>query len=84
MQEESEAEAEEEECNPEPVFEGDSAQVSSGLDYFRALNDAGLPLIDELQAAAASGDMTAAQAAYLRSRPVYEQVVCPTVLLMDI
>ena len=61
-------------CNPAPVFQGTSPQVSAGLAYLRALNQFELAQVDALAKAVESGNLSAAQEAYNRSRPLYEQV----------
>lgn len=61
-------------CNPDPVFNGESPQVSAGLAYLKALNRYELTQVDALAKAISAGDMSAAQEAYNRSRPLYEQV----------
>ena len=61
-------------CNPAPIFQGTSPQISAGLAYLRALNQFELPQVDALAKAINTGNLSAAQAAYNRSRPLYEQV----------
>ncbi|CAL5223435.1 g5950 [Coccomyxa viridis] len=61
-------------CNPAPVFQGTSPQISAGLAYLRALNQFELAQVDALAKAINSGNLSAAQAAYNRSRPLYEQI----------
>ena len=62
-------------CSPDPVFKGDSPpQVSAGLAYLRALNQYETTQVDALVKAINAGNMSAAQQAYNRSRPLYEQV----------
>ncbi|MCC0176257.1 EfeM/EfeO family lipoprotein [Waterburya agarophytonicola K14] len=51
-----------------------SAQVDAGLSYFQEQAVAELPLVEALAAAIASGDLAAAQQAYIESRPPYEQI----------
>ena len=64
-------------CNPAPVFQETSPQISAGLAYLRALNQFELAQVDALAKAINSGNLSAAQAAYNRSRPLYEQVRVP-------
>jgi hypothetical protein len=61
-------------CSPAPLLPGDAPPVAEGVAYLRALNRYELPLVDALQRAIASGNMSAARAAYVRMRPLYEQV----------
>ena len=61
-------------CNPDPVFKGDSPQVSAGLAYLQALNQYETTQVDALVKAINAGNLSAAQQAYNRSRPIYEQV----------
>ncbi|MGF1575482.1 MAG: EfeM/EfeO family lipoprotein [Cyanophyceae cyanobacterium] len=49
-------------------------QVSQGLAYFQEQAELQLPLVKDLLAAIQSGDLANAQAAYILSRPPYEQI----------
>ena len=49
-------------------------QVDAGLNYFKEQAVAQLPLAEALSTAIASGDLAAAQKAYIESRPPYEQI----------
>ena len=51
-----------------------AAQVDAGLNYFKEQAVEQLPLVEALAAAIASGDLAAAQQAYIESRPPYEQI----------
>lgn len=51
-----------------------AAQVDAGLAYFKEQAQVQLPLVEALAAAIASGDLAAAQQAYIESRPPYEQI----------
>ncbi|MEM8756683.1 MAG: EfeM/EfeO family lipoprotein [Planctomycetota bacterium] len=48
--------------------------VDGGVAYFRRRCDDQLPLVIDLRDAIASGDLTAAQHAYVESRPPYEEI----------
>ena len=51
-----------------------AAQVDAGLNYFKEQAAQQLPLVEALAAAIKSGDLAAAQQAYIESRPPYEQI----------
>lgn len=51
-----------------------AAQVDAGLNYFKEKAVEQLPLVEALAAAIKSGDLAAAQQAYIESRPPYEQI----------
>jgi len=51
-----------------------AAQVDAGLSYFKEQAAEQLPLVEALAAAIKSGNLTAAQQAYVESRPPYEQI----------
>ncbi|MEM6500560.1 MAG: EfeM/EfeO family lipoprotein [Cyanobacteria bacterium P01_C01_bin.89] len=51
-----------------------NAEVEEGLDYFRGLVREQMPLVKDLRAAIASGNLAAAKQAYVDSRPPYEQI----------
>lgn len=51
-----------------------AAEVDAGLTYFKEQAVAQLPLVEALAAAIKSGDLAAAQQAYIDSRPPYEQI----------
>ena len=51
-----------------------AAQVDAGLEYFKQQAVEQLPLVEALAAAIKSGDLAAAQKAYVDSRPPYEQI----------
>ena len=51
-----------------------AAQVEAGLAYFKEQAVTQLPLVEALAAAIKSGDLAAAQQAYVESRPPYEQI----------
>ena len=51
-----------------------AAQVDAGLNYFKEKAVEQLPLVEALATAIASGDLAAAQQAYIDSRPPYEQI----------
>ena len=51
-----------------------TAEVDAGLAYFKEQTMAQLPLVEALAAAIKSGDLAAAQQAYIESRPPYEQI----------
>ena len=51
-----------------------AAQVDAGLSYFKEKAVEQLPLVEALAAAIKSGDLAAAQKAYIESRPPYEQI----------
>ncbi|MEM9246541.1 MAG: hypothetical protein AAGA67_12495, partial [Cyanobacteria bacterium P01_F01_bin.153] len=46
-----------------------NAEVEKGLDYFRGLVREQMPLVKDLRAAIASGNLAAAKKAYVDSRP---------------
>jgi len=48
--------------------------TTGGVEYFRKRADEQLPLVKKLRDAIASGDLRAAQRAYLVSRPPYEEI----------
>jgi len=49
-------------------------QVDAGLTYFKEQAQVQLPLVEALAVAIRSGDLAAAQQAYIESRPPYEQI----------
>ena len=51
-----------------------TAEIEEGLQYFRQLAQEQLILVEELQVALESGDLAAAEAAYVDARPPYEQI----------
>ena len=51
-----------------------SEQVQAGVDYFKAQAEEQLPLVEKLLESLQSGDLEAAKAAYVESRPPYEQI----------
>ncbi len=50
------------------------AELETGLQYFRELVSQQLTLIDDFDAALASGDQAQAEAAYINARPPYEEI----------
>lgn len=51
-----------------------AAQVDAGLNYFKEKAVEQLPLVEALATSIESGDLAAAQQAYIESRPPYEQI----------
>ncbi len=51
-----------------------AAEIEEGLQYFRKLAQEQLVLVEELQTALESGDITTAEATYIKARPPYEQI----------
>lgn len=51
-----------------------STQVNSGVEYFRMRANEQLPLVEKLLSALNSGDLAQAKAAYVNSRPPYEEI----------
>lgn len=62
------------EDTPEVVFPGDSDEIAAGLDYFRALMPFQEALAENLLAAIKGGKLAKAKEAYVKSRPLYEQI----------
>ena len=51
-----------------------ASQVDAGLNYFKEQTKVQIPLVENLLAAIASGNLDAAKKAYIDSRPPYEQI----------
>ncbi|MEM9482416.1 MAG: EfeM/EfeO family lipoprotein [Cyanobacteria bacterium P01_F01_bin.116] len=51
-----------------------ASQVAEGVNVFKQLAEEQLPLVEDLLDAIKSGDLQAAQAAYVEARPPYEQI----------
>ncbi len=63
-------------ATPQPAMSAPdfASEVDAGLDYFRERADEQLPLVEALRDAIAGGDLESAKAAYIASRPPYEEI----------